>query len=83
MNDRDVDDISAAVHRRDARRAVRLIAILLILGALVAVAVDNREDVRIGYVFGDASGPIWLVITLAALAGVIIGWLLAHRSRRS
>lgn len=83
MNDRDVDDISAAVHRRDARRAVRLIAILLILGALVAVAVDNREDVRIGYVFGDASGPIWLVITFAALAGVIIGWLLAHRSRRS
>lgn len=82
MNDRDVEEISAAVHRRDTRRIVRLVAIVLIAGALVAVALDNREDVRIGYVFGDASGPIWLVITLAGLAGVVIGWLLAHRSHR-
>jgi uncharacterized integral membrane protein len=84
MNDRnDVDEISAAVHRRDARRLIRIVAVLLILAALVAVALDNRDDVRIGYVFGDASGPIWLVITCAAIAGLLIGWLLSHRSRRS
>jgi uncharacterized integral membrane protein len=82
MNERnDVDQISAAVRRRDTRRLMRLLVVLLILGALVAVAVDNRDDVRIGYVFGDATGPIWLVITCAAIAGLVIGWLLAHRSR--
>jgi uncharacterized integral membrane protein len=82
MNDHDdVKEISSAVHRRDARRLFRLIAIGLIIVAIVAVAADNRDDVRIGYVFGDASGPIWMVIAIAAVAGLVIGWLIAHRPR--
>jgi len=33
-------------------------------------------------VFGDASAPIWIVLVAAALAGVVIGWLIRHRPRR-
>jgi len=75
----------AQVVRHDNRvragQTVRLVVIALIVIALVAVALDNRDDVRVGYVFGDASAPIWIVLVAAGIGGLIIGWLLRHRSR--
>jgi uncharacterized integral membrane protein len=62
-------------------QTVRLVVIVLIVAALVAVALDNRDDVRVGYVFGDAEGPIWIVLVAAGIAGIVIGWLIRHRSR--
>jgi uncharacterized integral membrane protein len=35
-----------------------------IVAVLVLVAVDNREDVRVGYVLGDTEAPIWIVLVL-------------------
>ena len=67
-----------------ARGVGRLLVIGLAVAmavAIVLLAVDNTDDVRIGYVFGDLSGPLWAVIVIAALAGVIIGWLIRHRPR--
>ena len=29
--------------------------------SIVLLAVDNTDDVGIGYVFGDLSGPLWAV----------------------
>jgi len=77
-----VDQYTAAVHRRDVGRIVRLVLVLAIVLALVLVAMDNRDDVRLGYVFGDASAPVWIVLVASAIAGVFIGWLLRHRPRR-
>jgi uncharacterized integral membrane protein len=68
-------------NRVRAGQTVRLVVIVLIVAALVAVAIDNRDDVRIGYVFGDASAPVWIVLVAAGIGGVIIGWLMRHRSR--
>jgi uncharacterized integral membrane protein len=62
---------------------VRFVLIAAIVVVLVLVAFDNRDDVRIGYVFGDKQAPIWIVLVAAAAAGVVIGWLLRHRTRRS
>ena len=83
MRDRDeVDEHAAAVHRRDVGRIIRWLLIAAILVAIVLVGFDNRNDVRVGYVVGDTEGPIWIVILAAAVAGMLIGWLIRHRPRR-
>jgi uncharacterized integral membrane protein len=84
MNDRDViDQQTSAVHRRDAAHVFRLVIVAAIVVALIVVAMDNRDDVRLGYAVGDAQAPVWIALVAAAVAGMIIGWLMRHRSRRS
>jgi len=84
MNDRDdVDRNSGAVHRRDLGRLIRLVVVAVLVLALVLLGVDNRHDVRIGYVVGEATGPVWLLIVASALGGLLIGALARlHRSPR-
>jgi uncharacterized integral membrane protein len=65
----------------DLGRVVRLTLVAGIIAVLVLVAVDNRKDVRVGYVLGDTEAPIWIVLVLAAVGGVLIGWLMQHRHR--
>lgn len=82
MADQDeVDRVSGAVHRRDVARIVQLVVIAALVIAFVVVALDNTDDVRVGYAIGDAHGPIWMVIALSAVGGLIIGWLLRIRRR--
>lgn len=78
----DVIEHAGAVHRHDAALILRWLLIAVIVVAIVLVAMDNRDDVRVGYAVGDASAPIWTVIVIAAVAGMIIGWLIRHRPRR-
>lgn len=70
------------VHRRDAGRLVRLVVVTVLVVAVVALALDNRDDARLGYVVGDAQAPTWIVIVAAAVAGAVVGSLLRHRTRR-
>lgn len=80
MNDRDeIDRNTAAVHRRDLARLLRLLVIAALLLALLLFALDNTDDVRIGYVVGDTTGPIWLVVLASALGGLLIGALTRRR----
>ncbi|MEO7397788.1 MAG: LapA family protein [Ilumatobacteraceae bacterium] len=81
-DDNDVYD-STAAGARGVGHIIRLLVIAAMIAALVLVALDNTDDVRIGYVFGEAMAPIWIVLIGAALAGIIIGWLVVHRPRRS
>ena len=62
--------------------AVRWIIAALIVVAIVAVAVDNREEISVGYVFGDASAPVWVILVAAGIAGIVVGWLVRRRPRR-
>lgn len=78
----DVIEHTGAVHRRDAMQLIRWVLIAAIVVGIVLVAMDNRDDVRVGYAVGDAEAPIWIVIIAAAVAGVFIGWLVRHRPRR-
>jgi uncharacterized integral membrane protein len=82
MTNEVVEQHSGAVHRHDLARLLRWLFIAAIVVAIVLVGMDNRNDVRVGYVTGDASAPIWIVIVAAAVAGMAIGWLLRHRPRR-
>jgi uncharacterized integral membrane protein len=70
---------SQRVH--DSTVIVRFLLIAAIIVALVLVGLDNRDDVRVGYVVGEKQGPVWVVMVVAAVCGVIIGWLVKHRPR--
>jgi uncharacterized integral membrane protein len=76
-----VDDHAGAVHRHDAAKIVRWLIVAAMVVAIVVVARDNRSDTRVGYAFGDTEAPIWVVILIAGLAGIVIGWLVRHRPR--
>ena len=78
----EVEQHAAAVHRRDAANAFRLVVIIVAIAALVAIGMDNRHEARIGYVVGDTSAPVWVVVVAAAVVGMVIGWLLRHRPRQ-
>ena len=60
---------------------IRFVTIAAFVVVVVAIAADNREEVRLGYVFGDASAPLWLVIVVAVAVGVVLGWLVRLRRR--
>jgi uncharacterized integral membrane protein len=78
----DVDDRSLTTQARDVGRGLRLFVVAALVAAIVIVALDNRDDVRLGYVFGDAQAPVWIALVAAGIVGVMIGWLLKHRSHR-
>ena len=82
-DEREVRTVHETTRSYDAGVIARFVLIAAIVVILVLVAFDNREDVRVGYVIGETKGPIWIVLVIAAAAGVIIGWLLSHRPRRS
>jgi uncharacterized integral membrane protein len=81
MRDHDVIDNAGAVHRRDLARLMRLVLAVAVVVALVLVGLDNRTKVRIGYVFGSAQAPVWVVVVGAAVAGAVVASL-ARGSRR-
>jgi uncharacterized integral membrane protein len=79
------DDRSSATtstRGHDVAVVLRFLVIAAIVVILVIVAVDNREDVRVGYAIGHKQGPIWVVILCSALAGAVIGSLIKHRPHR-
>ncbi|MBI4932461.1 MAG: LapA family protein [Actinobacteria bacterium] len=71
-----VDAHAGAVHRRDLARALRFGLAIAVVIALVLVGLDNRTKVRVGYVFGDAQAPVWVVIVASALAGMVVAALI-------
>jgi uncharacterized integral membrane protein len=79
----DHDTSQVEHHRaRDAGRTLRGLLAGVVLAALVALAIDNRHEVRVGWVFGDGEIPLALVVAIAAVAGALISWLVSHRPRR-
>jgi uncharacterized integral membrane protein len=81
MNDNAVADHAGAVHRRDAARLIRFALALAVVIALVLIGFDNREKVRVGYVFGHAQVPVWAVVLGSALAGIVVAALARSRRR--
>lgn len=77
----EVDRNTGAVHRRDLARIIRLVLVVALVAVFIVVALDNRADVRVGYVIGEALAPGWLVILLSAIGGLVIGGLMRLRSR--
>ena len=55
----------------------------LLAGVLVVLAVvfivQNRDRVRINFFTIDVSAPVWLMLTVMVLVGVLIGALIRRR----
>ena len=55
----------------------------MLAGALIVLAVvfivQNRERVRINLFTVDVFAPVWLVLTVTVLVGVVIGRLLRRK----
>ena len=63
----------------------------LILSAIVAVVlvvfmVQNTAETEVTWLLFDASGPLWIVIIVAAVAGAllseVLGWMVRRARRR-
>lgn len=69
--------------KRTARQIKQ--AFLVIIGALIAIfAITNLDPVPVSWIFGDpVSTPLIVVIAIALVAGLAIGWLLAKLSARN
>jgi uncharacterized integral membrane protein len=65
-----------------AGSTARVVLALVLLAAVVAFAVDNRDEVRVGWVVGDGEAPLVLVLLATAFVGAVMGWLLSHRPAR-
>ena len=76
------DDEVGLTRIHDAGRTARAVIAGVIIAALAALSIDNRREVRVGWVFGDGDYQLWLVLVIAAAAGAVIGWLVTHRPHR-
>jgi uncharacterized integral membrane protein len=61
-----------------ARMAVIAVVALVVL----AFAIDNAQDVEVGWLVGSGQVALWIVIVLSALAGALIGYVAAMRRGR-
>ena len=57
---------------------------MLPIGALIAAfAISNSQEVKVRWIFGDAvQVPLIVVIVIALVAGLIIGWVAAKLGSR-
>jgi uncharacterized integral membrane protein len=63
---------------RQKARIAGIAAVVIVVGALVA---DNTDEVQIGYVFGESEVSLVVLILVAWVLGIAIGWLGARRDR--
>lgn len=67
---------------RGLGQKLHLIAMAVLVALIAALAIDNRQDVDIGWVAGDSSAPLALALVVAFLLGLGVGWLGARHQRR-
>jgi len=61
---------------------MRLVGALVIATVLVIFAVQNRNDVRVSFLFFHWDARVIYVIIVSALLGMLVAYLLGRRRRR-
>ena len=59
-----------------------LVAAVLVVVALIFFVVQNGDDVDFEWLVFDMSGPLWVVIVVAAVAGSVLSEVLGFLRRR-
>jgi uncharacterized integral membrane protein len=67
----------------DRRELARIVGLVLAVGVLLALLLDNRQSVRIGYLIGDVRAPLIVVLVVTAVLGGLVARLLEWRTGRS
>lgn len=66
MADGPIED-AGAVHRHDIAQLLRLALAIVVVIALILIGLDNRSDVRIGYVIrGAGTVPEWTMTSITS-----------------
>jgi uncharacterized integral membrane protein len=73
------DDESPKPERREQARLIGAIAVVVVIAAL---AFDNRHEVRIGYIVGDADVRLIWLLLVTAILGAVAGRLFRWRRRK-
>ena len=63
------------------RQTVRLMMIAALVVIATALALDNLQDVTIGWVVSDTDAPLVVVLVVVFLLGLSIGWLSGRQDR--
>ena len=72
---------SHAETRIRAAQTIRVVIWLVVLAALVVFGVLNTDKVNVDWAFDTTDAPLWLVIAVSAVAGVVIGYIARPRRR--
>jgi uncharacterized integral membrane protein len=62
-----------------ARQTFRLVVVVVLVAIVVAFAVDNSQDVEVGWLFGEGSLPLWVVIVATFVVGNLAGYVAGRR----
>lgn len=54
--------------------------VLALVAGIAALALDNRQDVQVGWVLGDATMPLYQLFVATFMVGILAG--LIARARR-
>jgi len=68
---------------RDRRELARIVGLVVAGAVLLALMLDNRQSVTIGYVIGDVKAPLIVVLVVTAALGGIVARLLEWRTGRT
>ena len=72
---------SHAETRIRAGQTVRVVLWLIVVAALLVFGALNTDKVNVDWAFDQTDVALWLVIAVSAVAGVVIGYLVAPRRR--
>jgi uncharacterized integral membrane protein len=73
------DDVSTTERSIRARQTVRIVVVAILVAIVVAFAVDNSQEVEVGYLFDSSDIPLWLVIVGTFLVGALAGYVAGRR----
>ena len=79
------DDVKQPKKLSDSKnlgRDFRLGAAVILVVITIALVLDNRDDVRVGWLLGDFTAPLALALAITFLLGIAVGWLGGHLRRR-
>jgi len=72
----------AKAARRAGRRDILHVLVVIALIAVVAgLALDNRQDVSVGWLAGDTTMPLYQLFVATFVLGILAGFLLRARRR--
>jgi len=81
------DGPNGATKGQGARLGGGAIASITGIGALVVFMLQNREDVRLDFLFWGFTWPMWLLTLVSALVGAFVwfglGVMRRHRRRKA
>jgi uncharacterized integral membrane protein len=61
------------------RQTIRILIVVVLVAIVVAFAVDNSQQVEVGWLFGSGDVALWIVIVASFVVGGIAGYVAGRR----